>query len=41
MAELSFESFQARLTEHFSQGFIVDDETVLEDIVTVQKLSVF
>jgi len=32
LAGLGFESFQARLTEHFNQGFIIDDETVLEDI---------
>ena len=41
MAGLDFESFKARLTEHFNQGFIVDDKTVLEDIATVPKLSVF
>ena len=39
MAGLSFESFQARLTEHFNKGFIIDDEIVLDDIATVQKLS--
>jgi len=39
MAGLDFESFKARLTEHFNKGYIIDDESVLEDIKNIQKLS--
>ena len=39
MARLDFESFKTRLFEHFDQGFIMDDESVLEDMKTVHDLS--
>lgn len=37
LAGLSFEEFNYRLREHFGQGFIVRDETVMEDIATVRE----
>jgi len=39
MAGLDFESFKARLVEHFNKGYLLADEAVLEDIETVQKIS--
>ena len=39
LANLSFEAFLSRLDEHFGKGFMVDDESVLEDIATVEKLA--
>jgi len=39
MAGLSFESFKTRLLEYFDQGYIMDDESVLEDMKTVHDLS--
>ena len=38
LAGLSFEAFNARLMEHFSTGFIISDETVSNDLDTVQQL---
>ncbi len=38
LANLSFDAFLSRLDEHFGKGFIVDDESVLEDMATVEKL---
>ncbi len=38
MAGLDFDGFKTRLTEHFNQGYIMDDECVLDDIRTVAKL---
>ena len=38
MAGLDFESFKARLVEHFNKGYLLADETVLEDIETVYKI---
>jgi len=39
LAEMSFEEFHYRLKEHFDIGYIFADETVLEDIETVEKLA--
>jgi len=36
---LSFDAFRYRLEEHFNQGFLVADECVLEDLATVEKLT--
>jgi hypothetical protein len=36
LARLGFEEFHYRLKEHFGRGFILDDETVLEDIETTR-----
>lgn len=38
MAGLSFESFKTRLAEHFNRAYIMDDESVLEDIQTIREL---
>ena len=38
MAGLDFESFKTRLIEHFNKGFIVADESVLEDIQFINQL---
>ncbi|MGZ5619968.1 MAG: hypothetical protein ACXWFG_03805 [Methylobacter sp.] len=38
MAGLDFDGFKTRLMEHFSQGYIIADECVLEDVSTVEKL---
>ncbi|HMB14866.1 MAG TPA: hypothetical protein VKN62_01020 [Pelovirga sp.] len=38
LADLSFEAFRYRLCEYFDKGFLVDDETVLEDLRTAQSL---
>ena len=38
MSGLDFDSFKTRMVEHFNQGYIVADESVLEDIKTVQDL---
>ena len=38
MAGLDFDDFNARLTEHFNQSYIIADECVLEDINTIEKL---
>ena len=37
-AGLGFEEFHYRLKEHFGHGFIIDDETVLEDLRLVDRL---
>jgi hypothetical protein len=39
MAGLDFDGFKSRLTEHFEQGYIVADESVLEDIQTVEMFT--
>ena len=36
LAGLGFEEFHYRLREHFGQGFVIDDEAVLDDIETVR-----
>jgi predicted HTH domain antitoxin len=38
LADLTFEAFLTRLQEHFSTGFFLSDETVLEDIDSVAKI---
>jgi hypothetical protein len=38
LAGLSFEEFKARLKEHFSTGYILADETVIEDVRTADGL---
>jgi len=38
LAGLSFEGFRYRLEEHFDQAYIIADESVLEDIETIDKL---
>ncbi len=35
---LSFEEFKAKLEEHFSTGYVLSDETVLDDLNNVKKL---
>ena len=35
LANLSFDEFLFRLKEHFDTGFIIDDESVLEDLKLV------
>jgi hypothetical protein len=37
LADLSFEEFNYQLRGHFGQGLIVQDETIMEDIATVQE----
>ena len=37
LAGLEFEEFHYRLKDHFGKGFTLDNETVLEDISTVQE----
>jgi len=39
IAGLSFDAFRYRLEEHFNQGFLVADESVLEDLETVDNLT--
>ena len=38
LANLSFDEFLFRLREHFNTGFIIDDESILEDLQTVNNL---
>ncbi|MCP4695978.1 MAG: hypothetical protein GY862_03880 [Gammaproteobacteria bacterium] len=38
LAGMSFEGFLARLQEHFGTGFMIADETVEEDLATVEKI---
>jgi len=38
LAGLTFDEFHHRLKEHFSLSYFFDDEVVLEDIETVDKL---
>jgi hypothetical protein len=38
MAGLDFEGFKTRLIEHFGQGYILDDQCVLEDMQTIEQL---
>lgn len=40
LANLSFDEFMFRLKEHFGTGFIIEDESVMEDLKTVSQLSV-
>ena len=40
LANLSFDEFLFRLKEHFDTGFMIDDESVLEDLQTVSDLIV-
>ncbi|EDN69627.1 hypothetical protein BGP_2694 [Beggiatoa sp. PS] len=39
LAGLSFEAFHHRLREHFDKGYIFADETILEDMETVNQLT--
>ncbi len=39
LAKLSFDEFYYRLKEHFDVAYIFADETVLDDIQTVDKLT--
>ena len=36
LASLSFDEFLFRLKEHFDTGFMIEDESVLEDLLTVK-----
>ncbi len=38
MAGLEFDAFKTRLSEHFDQGYIIADESVLEDMHTIETL---
>ncbi len=38
LAGLSFDAFLYRLEEHFGKGFLVNDESVLEDITLVEQI---
>ena len=38
LAGMHFEEFLMRLREHFGTGFLVADETVEEDLATVEKI---
>ena len=38
LASLSFDAFLYRLEEHFGKGFLVENESVLEDIKLVGKV---
>jgi predicted HTH domain antitoxin len=38
LANLTFEAFLFRLEEHFGRGFIIEDESVLEDMATVDAM---
>jgi len=38
LANLSFDAFLHHLEEHFGKGFIIDDDTILEDIEAIEKL---
>lgn len=38
LAGLSFEEFKARLKEHFSTGYILDAETAMNDLQTIDNL---
>lgn len=40
LANLSFDEFLFRLKEHFDTGFMIDDESALEDLQTVNDLMV-
>ena len=39
LAGLEYEEFHYRLKEHFGHGFVVDDETVREDLRLVDQLA--
>ena len=39
LAGLGYEEFHYRLKEHFGHGFIIDDETVDEDLRLVDDLA--
>ncbi|SHN92068.1 hypothetical protein BHECKSOX_117 [Bathymodiolus heckerae thiotrophic gill symbiont] len=39
IAGLSFEGFRYRLEEHFDKAYIVADESVLEDVETIDNLA--
>ena len=38
LAGLSFEEFKARLKEHFSTGYILSNETAMDDLQAVDAL---
>ena len=38
MANLDFESFKSRLLEHFGQGYILEDQSIFEDMQTIEQL---
>ncbi len=39
LAGLGFEKFRQRLREHFNTGYIIADETVLDDMRAAEKLA--
>ena len=39
IAGLSFDAFRYRLEEHFNQGYVMADECVLEDLQTLDNLT--
>lgn len=39
IAGLDFEAFKNRLEEHFNQGYLIADESALEDIQTINNLN--
>jgi predicted HTH domain antitoxin len=39
IAGLSFDAFRYRLEEHFNQGYLIADECVIEDLQTVENLT--
>ena len=38
LAGLGYEEFHYRLKEHFGHGFVIDDDTVLEDLQAVDQV---
>jgi len=38
LAELNFDEFLYRLEENFGKGFMIDDNSILEDIELVEKI---
>jgi len=38
LAGMSFEGFLMRLQEHFGTGFLIADESIEEDLETVEKI---
>ncbi|MGB4336227.1 MAG: hypothetical protein WBJ41_15415 [Chromatiaceae bacterium] len=39
LAGLGFDEFHYRLKEHFGHGFVIDDETALEDLRLADELA--
>ncbi|PIE01145.1 MAG: hypothetical protein CSA79_01105 [Thiothrix nivea] len=38
LANLSFDEFLYRLREHFNSGFLIEDESVEEDLIIVDQI---